>query len=290
MGIRTKLPSLVAVILWVAFLARCGESTSAEGATRIAYGPGPSRFGELWLPAQANGPLPVVVLVHGGCWQSSYGRDLMDPLAKDLSGRGFAVWNIEYRRLGEAGGGYPGTFNDVAQAFDALSALAQRYPLNLAKIIAIGHSAGGHLALWAAARSRLPADSPLKGTDPLRVSAVVTLAGINDLAAYRQRGPACGGAGTIDRLVGAPARVVSKALADTSPRALLPLGVPQLIVSGTQDGIVPAHFGRDYVAAARVAGDQAEPMDLPGADHFALIDPASPAWRALLPAIQALAR
>src|SRR5262245_2297950 len=136
MSIAARLPGLVAALLSVVLLAGCGESASAEGAIRIAYGSGPSQFGELWLPVQAGGSLPVVVLVHGGCWQSSYGRDLMDPLAKDLSSRGFAVWNIEYRRLGETGGGYPGTFSDVAQAFDALRTVAQRYPLNLAKIVA----------------------------------------------------------------------------------------------------------------------------------------------------------
>jgi pimeloyl-ACP methyl ester carboxylesterase len=117
---------------------------------------------------------------------------------------------------------------------------------------------------------------------------VVTLAGINDLAAYRQSGPACGSPGTIDELIGVPARPLDRAFADTSPRALLPLGLPQLIVSGASDGIVPAHFGRDYAAAARAAGDRPEVLDLPGADHFALIDPASPAWRALIPKILAL--
>ena len=245
-------------------------------AERIAYGQAPSQFGELWLPA-GSGPVPVAVLVHGGCWQSSYGLDLMDPMAEDLYGQGVAVWNIESRRLGENGGGYPGTFLDVGQASDALRGLPQRPRLDLRRLVAIGHSAGGHLALWAAARQRLPKDSPLAAAEPQRIAGVVTLAGINDLAAYRANGPACGGAGTIDALTGARNRPPGTALADTSPAALLPIGVRQVIASGTNDGIVPARFGRDYAARATAAGDRVEVLDLPG-DHFALIDPGSSAW------------
>jgi acetyl esterase/lipase len=243
---------------------------------RFAYGPAPSQFGELWLPP-SSGKAPVVMLIHGGCWLDSYALDLMHPLAADLREHGVAVWNIEYRRLGEAGAGYPGTFEDVGMALDALRGLATRYPIDPGRVAAIGHSAGGHLALWAAARPRLPADSALKMRDPLPLDLVVTLAGINDLAAYHDRGPACGGAATIDTLIDARRRGAA-AYADTSPRALLPLGVEQLVVSGNEDGIVPAPFGHDYAAAAIAAGDKATALDLPGADHFALIDPASRGW------------
>ena len=252
-------------------------------AERIAYGSGPSPFGELWLPA-GSGPVPVAILVHGGCWQSSYGLDLMDPMAEDLYRQGIAVWNIEYRRLGESGGGYPGTFRDVGQATDALRTLPQRPRLDLRRLVAIGHSAGGHLALWAAVRHRLPKDSALAAADLQRIGGVVTLAGINDLAAYRQSGPACGGASTIDALTGARSRPSGTALADTSPPALLPIGSRQIVASGMSDGIVPARFGHEYAALARAAGDRVEVLDLPG-DHFALIDPASSAWAVLRPKI-----
>ncbi len=245
---------------------------------RIAYGALPSQFGELWLPRQ-EGTVPVVVLIHGGCWMRGYGHDLMDRLAADLRERGMAVWNIEYRRLGEAGGGYPGTFQDVGMAVDALRGMAARHRLDLGRDVAIGHSAGGHLALWAAARPRLPAGSPLRSADPVAFAGVVTLAGINDLAAYRATGPSCGGAATIDTLVGAAARPGQEVFGDTSPRALLPLGVTQLIVSGGVDRIVPARFGRDYAAAATTAGDRASAIDIADTDHFALIDPGSNAWR-----------
>jgi acetyl esterase/lipase len=258
--------------------AAMARSTPAT-AERIAYGAGPSQFGELWLPA-GSGPVPVAILIHGGCWQSSYGLDLMDPMAGDLYRQGVAVWNIEYRRLGESGGGYPGTFLDIGQAVDALRGLSQRPKLDLRRIVAIGHSAGGHLALWAAARHRLPQGSAVAAGDPQRIGAVVTLAGINDLARYAAAGPACGGAGTIDALTGARSRPPGAALADTSPAALLPLGVKQLVASGNNDGIVPARFGHDYAALARAAGDPVEVLDLPG-DHFALIDPGSAAWASL---------
>jgi acetyl esterase/lipase len=252
-------------------------------AERIAYGQAPSQFGELWLP-QASGSVPVAILVHGGCWQSSYGLDLMDPMAADLYRQGIAVWNIEYQRLGEGGGGYPGTFLDIGQAVDMLHTLPLRQRLDLRRLVAIGHSAGGHLALWAAARHRLPKDSPLAVADPQRIGAVVTLAGINDLARYATAGPACGGASTIDTLTGARNRPLGTALADTSPAALLPIGARQIVASGVADGIVPARFGHDYAALATAAGDRVEVLDLRG-DHFALIDPGSAAWATLRPKI-----
>lgn len=251
----------------------------AAAQERIPYGPGPSQFGELWLPDGAARP-PVVVMLHGGCWQAAYGLDLMTPLARDLGARGVAVWNVEYRRLGQPGGGYPGTFADTGAAVDALRGLATTHPLDLGHVAALGHSAGGQLALWAAARPRLPAGSGLRTPDPLPLGFVVTLGGIDDLEAYRARGPACGGAATIDALTGATLHRQAP-YADTSPARLLPLGVPQLIVSGADDGIVPPDFGREYAKAAQAAGDAAVELTLPDADHFALIDPASAAWRAV---------
>ena len=150
-----------------------------------AYGDDGAQVGDLYLPPDVARPA-VVVLVHGGFWRQEYERDLMGPLAEDLVARGYAVWNIEYRRVAMDGGGWPGTLTDVAAAVDHLEVLAREQPLDLTRIVAIGHSAGGHLAVWLAARPTLPADAP--GAAPLvTVSAAVSLAGVLDLRAAHAR-------------------------------------------------------------------------------------------------------
>lgn len=245
---------------------------------KIAYGADPLQFGELWLP-QGPGPQPLVIVIHGGCWRADLpGLEMMDYMAADLRAQGLAVWNIEYRRIGHDGGGYPGTFSDVARAIDHVRALATQHDLDLSRVVLTGHSAGGHLAVWALGRNRLPPASPLWTANPLQVRGAVPLAGIIDLAAYHAEGPdECGGPGTIDALVGAPARP-GDAYADTSPPRLAPLGAPQVVVSGALDHIVPSRFGAAYGAVAAAAGDQVEVIDFQGAGHFELIDPTSQAW------------
>lgn len=244
----------------------------------IPYGPGAHQFGELWLPT-GRGPFRTVVLIHGGCWLAALpGTELMAYIADDLRAHGYAVWSIDYRRIGEAGGGYPGTFQDVAAALDKLKTLAPAHGLDLSMLVVIGHSAGGHLGLWAAARRKLPKESPLFSPDPLAVRGVASLAGIDDLNAYRADGPdACGGPDTIDALVGAKSRS-GDLYADTSPAALLPIGVPQAVISGALDPIVPPQFGWDYAMAAAGAGDKVRELNIAGAGHFELIDPTSDAW------------
>jgi acetyl esterase/lipase len=253
------------------------ERPRAKADRRSAYGADPLQFGELWLPA-GRGPHPVVVLIHGGCWRADLpGLELTDYMAEDLRRSGVAVWNLEYRRLGHEGGGYPGTFQDVAAGVDHLRTLARANRLDLRRVVFSGHSAGGHLALWAALRPALPRTSPLRGDEPLRPRAVVTLAGINDLEAYRTSGPtACGGPETIDRLVDAPAR--PSPFTDTSPAALRPTRPAQVVISGALDPIVPSRFGKAYADAALGAGARVRAVDLAGAGHFELIDPTSAAW------------
>ncbi|MDP3854834.1 alpha/beta hydrolase [Phenylobacterium sp.] len=255
---------------------------------RIAYGQDPLQFGELWLPKGA-GPHPVVAIIHGGCWRADLpGLELMDYAAADLRAAGKAVWNIEYRRIGHPGGGYPGTFLDVAQGLDHLKALAGPHRLDLGRAVVSGHSAGGHLAVWALARPRLSKDSPLSALEPVKLRGAVALAGIIDLEAYHADGPdACGGPGTIDAPVGAPDRE-GDVYADTSPPRLLPLGARQVIVSGDLDPIVPSRFGAGYGAAAKAVGDPATVIDLPAAGHFELIDPTAPAWLRIRAEIEAL--
>jgi acetyl esterase/lipase len=245
----------------------------------IAYGKQPAQFGELWLP-EGPGPHPVLVMIHGGCWQAALpGVELMAYIAEDMSRSGFAVWNLEYRRLGTPGAGYPGTFLDIADGMDYLRILKETYALDLSHVVVTGHSAGGQLALWAAGRNRLKQSSALYRENPLPVQGVVTLAGINDLAAYSADGPsACGGPRTIAQLVGREQRVEHDVYADTSPAAMLPLQVKQAIISGDLDPIVPARFGTAYAAKAKAAGDNVEVLTLKDAGHFELIDPASAAW------------
>jgi acetyl esterase/lipase len=252
---------------------------------RIAYGADPLQFGELWVPKSGRRH-PVIVLIHGGCWRADLpGTELMDYMAADLRDRGYAVWNIEYRRIGHPGGGYPGTFRDVAAGIDYLRELAPEYGLDLRRIAVSGHSAGGHLALWAAGRDRLPGSSPLHLERPLQVRGVVALAGIADLASYRENGPdACGGPTTVDGLVGAQGTDGRDVFADTSPPSLLPLGDRQIVVSGALDHIVPPRFGQAYATAAASAGDPATSVVLEGAGHFELIDPTSAVWPRILTA------
>jgi acetyl esterase/lipase len=256
---------------------------------RIPYGALPSQFGELWLPAGA-GRHRVVILIHGGCWSALLpGHEMMAYMAEDLRARGNAVWNIEYRRLGEAGSGYPGTFNDIAAAVDQVKALAKIYPLDLGNVVAVGHSAGGHFALWAAARSRLPPNSLLARENPLRIKGAVSLAGIGDLKAYAARGPGrCSEASVVELLINATARWPEDVFADTSPAAMLPSGVPQIVITGADDPIVPPGFGRHYSQLAAAAGDKVEEITIPGASHFELIDPQAPAFAQVVAAIERL--
>lgn len=245
---------------------------------RIAYGEDPLQFGELWLPRDP-GLHPLVVMIHGGCWRADLpGLELMDYACADLRDHGLAVWNIEYRRIGHDGGGFPGTFLDVAMAVDHLRGLAAPHGLDLSRMVISGHSAGGHLAVWALGRSRLAPSSPLHAVDPLAARGAVPLAGIIDLAAYHDHGPdECGGPGVIDALTGAAARETDP-YGDTSPPRLLPLGAPQTVISGALDHIVPSSFAAAYAAAAAEAGDTIQLIDFAEAGHFELIDPTSHAW------------
>jgi 3-dehydroquinate dehydratase type II len=238
----------------------------------IAYGDGPERIADLRLP-DGEPPHPVAVLLHGGFWREPWTRDTLDAIAVDLGRRGYASWNVEYHRVG-TGGGYPVTLEDVAAAIDHLGAIADRYRLDLNEVVTIGHSAGGQLALWASGRSGLEQDEP--GSGPV-VSPVlaVGLAPVADLADAHERG--IGDGAVEDFLRRSPDTGPERYLA-SSPAERLPLDVDQLIVHGDADDIVPAAMSRDYVIAAKEAGDDVEYVQLPGVDHFTLIDPASPAW------------
>ena len=246
----------------------------------VHYGPAPSQVAELFLP-KTKGPHPVVLLLHGGCFLKAYeGFPQTSALAADLAARGYAVWNVEYRKLGEPGAGYPGTFQDVGTAVDLLRTEAPKRDLDLSRVVAVGHSAGGHLALWAASRARLPAASPLHAAEPLKIGAVISLAGIGDLKGQGKVWAIPCGDDTIDRLIDTAHR--QNAFADTSPAELLPTGARVVMVHGVFDAVMPPHTGREYAEKVRKAGDIAEVVIIPGAAHFDLVIPTTPAWKEIV--------
>ncbi|HET9769661.1 MAG TPA: alpha/beta hydrolase [Acidimicrobiia bacterium] len=241
----------------------------------LAYGPEPGQEGDLWVPPGA-GPHPVAVLFHGGFWYHAWERDLMDGLALDLSRRGIAAWNVGYRRVG-AGGGWPATGDDANRGTEHLLALAPVYGLDLDRVAVLGHSAGAQLALWVAARRRRAAVRPI---------VAVGLATIADLAAARAEGT---GGGSVGRFL-AGAGDPEIALAEASPMARLPIGVAQILAHAVDDGVVPVTQTTRYAEAARAAGDEVEVLELEQGGHFDLVDPATPAWEAVVSALEARLR
>ncbi len=276
-GRRSVLTLLAAA--GAAVLAACGirQETGAGSVTprRYRYGDDPSQFADLYLPGGETAVRGVVVIVHGGYWRSTYGAELGEPLAQDLVRRGYACWNLEYRRAGN-GGGWPATFDDVAAGIDHLAVAAGDHGLDLRSTTALGHSAGGHLAVWAAGRSTLPAGAPGAGTPAVPLTAVVSQAGVLDLAQARALGLSDN---AVENLLGAPEDPERYALAD--PMTAVPLEVPVYAVHGTEDTTVPPGQSEAYVAAATGAGATAELVRVPG-DHFAVITPGSEAWEAIL--------
>ena len=255
------------------------ERPRPQPDTTIAYGEDPLQVVDLWLPA-GRGPHPVALMVHGGCWQTEIAdRTIMNWIADDLRHRGIAVWNIDYRGV-DRGGGYPNTFLDVAAAADALRVNAPRHNLDLSRLVATGHSAGGHLALWLAGRARLPQASQLRTPDPIAIGAVISLGGLPDLEeAARAPGSGCG--------TDVIARISGGRFEETSVPRLAPLGVPQVLINGRQDRIIPNAYAEGYAAPMRAAGDQVRVRMIDQSGHVELIAPDSAAWRAAAEEIEA---
>ncbi len=253
---------------------RVFEEPPPPADARIPYGPDPSQFGDLRLPAGA-GPHPVVVVIHGGFWRARYDLEHAGHVCAALTAMGTATWSIEYRRLGNPGGGWPGTFHDVAAATDLLRELAPPHNLDLNRVVAVGHSAGGHLALWLAGRHRIPPGDPLHDPSPLPVRAAVSLAGVADL---RRAWELRLSRGVVQEFMGGPPDRCPERYAIASPIELLPLGVPQTLIHGTRDENVPLEISERYYTEATLLGDEAKLVALPGAGHFELIDPQSQEW------------
>ena len=260
---------------------------SRAADARIAYGTDSLQFGDLRVPA-GRGPFPVAVVIHGGCWQHKLASlQNTAALSDALRDAGVATWNVEYRRYDNPGGGWPGTFLDVAVATDSLRSIATRYPLDLTRVVSVGHSAGGHLALWLAARRRLAANSPLRTGEPLPLAAAIALGGPGDLRDFSSYGDPICGERVIQKLMGGDPEVVPDRWAQGSPVQLLPLGTRQIMIAGESDRIMPQRALEAYAAAVRSkgGGGDIELIRIPGAAHFEVIAPTSTAWPTVRDAI-----
>lgn len=268
------------------YLALRGPAPTAK----LAYGSAPSQYAELFVPPGA-GPFPVAVLVHGGCWTSKFGGIVqMRNMAGALAARGIAVWSVEYRRVDEDGGGYPGMYLDMHAALELLAASASAHKLDLERIVAVGHSAGGQLVQWIAGRARIAPTSPLYRAHPLKVGNIVSLGGLADL-----RHEAALIKSSCDRdivqLAGSPSPERPDVLLDTNAADLMPNGSRTWLVTGELDTISPPRVAHDYAARAKAAGDVAEVVILPQASHYDEVAASSPAWPQVLRVIeQALER
>jgi acetyl esterase/lipase len=256
---------------------------SPEPDERVAYGEDPLQFGELRLPEGA-GQHPVAILIHGGCWLSEFDITHLRKLAAAITRTGVATWALEYRRVGNPGGGWPGTFQDIARGADHLRELAKSRPLDLGRVVAIGHSAGGHLALWLAARSRIADREPFDAENPVLPGAVLALAPAPDLASLHQR-DVCGG--VIEKLLEGSPEAQPDRYALASPMELVPLRVPQVLLLGRYDESW-APEGRRYFEAAAAAGDDVRIVEAPDSGHFEMIDPDSTTWPLLTDALRDL--
>jgi acetyl esterase/lipase len=229
-----------------------------------------------------------VIFLHGGFWRAAYDRAHTGSLATALAAEGFAVCAPEFRRCGQPGGGWPGTFDDVALAVDSIPGLVAEesgYEAGSVRVVLAGHSAGGHLALWAAARHRLPATAPWRAAVP-SAAGVVAVAAVSDLASGHEQRL---GSGAVAELLGGGPDDQPERYALADPSRLLPTGVPVRLVHGSGDAIVPCGMSLDYAARARAAGDDVACDVLPGAGHFDVIDPMSAAWPHVLDAFRAIA-
>lgn len=265
----------VVALALVAGVVGCAPTTTAPPPpeptpvhrVELSYGASEEQVVDLRWPEHEDGPFPVVVLVHGGFWRQQYGRDLMVPLSRDALLRGYATANVEYRRVG-GGGGWPATLADVAAAVDALADADA--PIDLDRVVVVGHSAGGHLAAWVASRPAIPTGAV--GADPaVRACAAVSQAGVVALAEAARAGV---GAGAVQDLMGGGPDEVPDRYAVADPSALAPPPVPVLLVHAPADDNVPIAQSEAYAA---VAGEPVELVRVDG-DHFTVIDPRDPSW------------
>ena len=242
---------------------------------RAAYGADSLQFGELRLPS-GPGPFPVAVVIHGGCWTKGFATlKNTAAVASALTDDGIATWNIEYRQAGDPGGGWPNTYLDVGAGVDYLRPLASQFPLDLSRVFVIGHSAGAHLALWAAGRPRLDARSPIRASNPLAVRGAVAIDGPGDLGALVGPDAMICGKPVIAPLMGGTPAEVPERYRDGSPKEMLPLRSRQYLVSAA---VLDSLSARAYERAARAAGDSVSVLIVTTGGHFGVIAPGTSFW------------
>ena len=251
---------------------------------RIAYGNDPLQFGELRLPP-GTGPHPVALVIHGGFWRSKYTLAHIGHMCASLSEAGLATWSLAYRKIGDPGGAWTGTFDDVAAGADFVRQIGRTHPVDSDRVVAVGHSSGGHLALWLGCRAGLPANSSFGSGEPLRLRGVVSLAGVADLK--RACELELSNKAVAELMGGTPDQVPDR-YEMASPIERVPLGIPQIAIHGTADVDVPLEISERYVSAARACGDDARLIAIAGAGHYELIDPRTEAWQRVAGAIQDL--
>ncbi len=294
----------------VAALSGCSTGTRAQGTPqprllragdvdalpvqdpgqRIAYGTDSLQFGELRLPSGA-GPFPVAIVIHGGCWYSPYANVRNSaPLAEAITAQGIATWNVEYRRYDQPGGGWPGTFRDVAQAADYVRVLARDFPVDTTRIVALGHSAGAQLAAWLPTRERLAPDSDLRVGTPITLHGVVALGGVMDMREYQVRELQTCGNPAIESVMGGLPSEVPTHYAQGSPIERLPIGVPQVHVAGALDRIAPRDVVMVFADSARALGDRVEVETVPGLGHHDVMSPRTAGGAAAVAAVRRLLR
>ena len=249
---------------------------------RIAYGSDSSQFGELRIP-KGKGPFPIVEIVHGGCWLSQYDLGYTRAMAAAFVNAGYAVWTIEYRRVGNPGGGWPGTFLDVGSATDKLRELARHHPLDTTRLVVVGHSAGGQLAVWLATRPKIAMESPLATPKPMHIGGVVSLEGILDMRTYGAGTSSCNS--SVAPLMGGTPAEYPERYAQISPIELLPIGVPIRLLNGFADRIVVQEQASIFAAKAHAAGDDVSFTLLEREGHFDVMSPLVPAWTHVLGAV-----
>ncbi len=242
---------------------------------RHAYGPAPEQWGEFAVPTvdgdDAELP-PLVVNLHGGFWHADHDLAHARPFCAGLRRAGWATLNLEYRRVGHPGGGWPGTFDDVVAGLDLVRRLGDAGDVDADRVVVTGHSAGGHLALW------------LAGATTVALRGVVAVAAVTDLVAAHREELSDRGTATQDLLGGLP-EALPERYRDASPVSHVPLPMPVVLVHGELDTSVPLSHSRDYVAATRAVGGRARLLEVAGDDHFAVLDPASATFAAVAAAV-----